>query len=404
MVVPHYLPAESFGGVLQSAHALGRELLRHDCRVRVVTTNMKTHVDNLDVPDNRSQAIDNVEVYYSPVVRQHHLRRWGFAPAMPGLLWRQVGWADVVILHFHYQFATWAGALISRLRQRPYIISVHGSLNKYALAARSTTRKLRYLRYIEGGNFGNAAAVAYQSEEEREYSLTFGPSIIIPNGIDPADFDGRPPAGALRTLYPELAGRFVFLYLGRLDPNKGLDLLLPAFASLQRERPNTHLLLAGPNERGYQAQLERLVAGSKMEAAVTFTGYIDGDRRLAALQDADAFVLPSRYEGLSMSMLEALYNGRPVITTNRVGLWRRLQDEACAHVIELDEGQLLAAMQSVVDDIPAARAMGERGRRLVNNHLLWSRIAGDLRPTLAALAGNRKTGGLRPSINQGNSV
>jgi glycosyltransferase involved in cell wall biosynthesis len=160
-----------------------------------------------------------------------------------------------------------------------------------------------------------------------------------------------------------------------LDPNKGLEVLLPAFGRVQRQRPEARLLLAGPDERGYRAQLEQLVQALGLEESVTFAGYLSGELRLAAFGESQAYVLPSRYEGLSMALLEALYNGLPAITTPYVGLAGRLEELDCARVTPLEEGSLQAQMEFILQNPDQAREMGERGRQLILREHNWDAIA-----------------------------
>ena len=373
-VVSHYPPAYHFGGALQVAHALSKSLAAQGHEVRVCTSNLKDLASDLDVPTGASVEMDGAQVYYDPVRLS---RYWGLSPAMTRRVWEVTEWADVVLMHFHYQFASLAGAWASRLRTKPYIIFTHGSLNQYGVNARSNTRKRLYLNLLERGNFHRALFAAYHSQEELETSLKFGRCAVVPNGIDPRMFADRPPRGSFRERYPELDGRTVFLFLGRLDAGKGLDLLLPAFHTLAESRPDVHLVLAGGNERGYEAQVRRMIAELGLAERVTLTGLISGAQKIGALQDADAYVLPSRSEGLSIAMLEAMYMGLPVIVTDRVGLWRTIEEKQCGLVVPLEEARLADALRRMAEDKGRAE-MGRRGHDLVAAQYTWDVISRNL--------------------------
>ena len=116
-------------------------------------------------------------------------------------------------------------------------------------------------------------------------------------------------------------------------------MLLPAFKKLLQGSGDSHLVLAGANERGYEAQVRHLAEELGLASRLTLTGLITGQDKLAALQDADVFVLPSRSEGLSIAMLEAMYMGLPVVVTDRVGLWRQVEKNRCGLVVPYDEDQ-----------------------------------------------------------------
>jgi glycosyltransferase involved in cell wall biosynthesis len=245
-VISHYVPAYRYGGALRVAHALSMALAEQGHEVRVCTTNLQGPGRDLEVALDMPVGVDGVPVYYE---RARISRYWGFSPALARRVWIEVAWADVVFLHFHYQFASVVGGWICRLRRKPYIVFTHGSLNHYGVSRRSALRKRSYLALLERGNFRHALFAAYHSQEELDGSFRFGRCRVVPNGIAPDAFRDLPPRGFFRAQHPELERRLVYLYLGRLDAGKGLDLLLPAFRQLLELHPDVHLVLAGGDEK-----------------------------------------------------------------------------------------------------------------------------------------------------------
>ena len=362
MVSPHYVPAYHYGGALYVAHSLGKSLVSQGHEVRVCTTNLRNPTEDLAVPIDVPVMVDGVQVCYEPTVFS---RYWGFSPQLARRLWLESNWADVVLIHFHYQFASLAAGWISRARGKPYIIFSHGSLNTHGLRARSRARKLFYLKLLEQKNFEKALFAAYHSAEEMDTSYRFGRCRVVPNGIDPQVFQTLPRMNYFRQQH-NLAKAMIYLFLGRIDAGKGLDLLLPAFKKVLQVSGTSHLVLAGANERGYAAQIRHLAEELGLASRITLTGLITGQDKLAALQDADVFVLPSRSEGLSIAMLEAMYMGLPVVVTDRVGLWRQVEKDRCGLVVPYDESSLAGALQRMAA-APDRREMGQRGRQLVAN-------------------------------------
>lgn len=373
-IVPHYVPSYYFGGVLHVAHALSKALLVLEHEVRVCTTNLKDRRCDLDVPVSLPCQVDGVTVYYEATSLS---RYWGFSPTLARQIRQQVAWADVVFIHFHYQFASVVGGWICRLLRKPYIIFTHGSLNRDGISLRSHTLKQLYLRLLEHGNFRQALFAAYHSQEERENSFCFGRYQIVPNGVDPQAFEPLPAKGSFRVQYPALQDRLLILYLGRLDAGKGLDLLLPAFRHLVDRCSDVHLVLAGGDEKGYESSLQQMVSNLQIQEHVTFTGLIGGDLKLAALQDSDIYVLPSRSEGLSIAMLEAMYMGLPVIVSDRVGLWRAIEAERCGLVVPLDVAPLADALLSMATQ-PNRAEMGAHAAELVQTRYTWPTITQNL--------------------------
>jgi glycosyltransferase involved in cell wall biosynthesis len=373
MVSPHYVPAYHYGGALHVAHSLGKSLVSQGHEVRVCTTNLRNPTEDLTVPLDTPVMVDGVQVCYEPTAFS---RYWGFSPRLARRLWRESKWADVVLIHFHYQFASLAAGWISRSRGKPYVIFSHGSLNTHGVRAHSRARKLCYLKLLEQKNFAQALFAAYHSAEEMDTSYRFGRCQVVPNGIDPRGFHALPRMNYFRQQH-NLEQATLYLFLGRIDAGKGLDLLLPAFKKLLQVSGDSHLVLAGANERGYEAQVRHLAEELGLASRLTLTGLITGQDKLAALQDADVFVLPSRSEGLSIAMLEAMYMGLPVVVTDRVGLWRQVEKNGCGLVVPYDADSLGVALKRMAA-APDRQAMGQRGRQLVASGYTWDKIARNL--------------------------
>ena len=202
--------------------------------------------------------------------------------------------------------------------------------------------------------------------------------MVIPSGVDADAFECLPNPGFFRSQYPELREKTVFLFLGRLDiQQKGLDLLIPAFAQVVAEKHDLHLVLAGPDEDDAAHTLRKMVGDCGISQNVTFTGLVSGDLKKAVLQDADVFVLPSRFEGLSIALLEALCMGLPVLVTDRVGLHRTIQQLQAGLVAQPDV-QSVAQVLLTLSDAQVRASMRGRAIPLVREQYTWDAIADKL--------------------------
>ena len=133
----------------------------------------------------------------------------------------------------------------------------------------------------------------------------------------------------------------------------------------------------GPDEDNGLAQLKAITNQYGVTDAITFTGMLVGQEKMAALQDADVFVLPSRFEGLSIALLEALYMGLPVLVTDRVGLHRTIQQLQAGVVTQPDVQSVAQALLTLSD--PQVRAsMRGRAIPLVREQYTWDAIASKL--------------------------
>jgi glycosyltransferase involved in cell wall biosynthesis len=133
---------------------------------------------------------------------------------------------------------------------------------------------------------------------------------------------------------PAVRGKSFILFLGRLHEKKGCDLLIEAFAQSASSYPETHLVMAGPGDRGYQAMLGSLAARSGVGARVHFPGMLQGDAKWGAFYAAEVFSLPSHQENFGVAVAEALACGTPVLISNKVNIWREIADEEAGFVDE----------------------------------------------------------------------
>ena len=322
-----------------------------------------------------------------------------FAPAWPAKLGYARGLGPALGLAGHdllHQHGVWMGFSASvhawaRQNSRPVMISPRGMLDPWALSNSSWKKRLAGLLY-ENRNLRDAACLHALNESERKSIRGLGlgnPIAVIPNGIDLPSSSPMPHPNWANNLP---LGAQVLLFLGRIHPKKGLDLLLKAMVGNVLGK-HWHLVVAGWGQESYLSQLQSLTKGLELAPRVHFVGPLHDDAKWAALKYAHAFVLPSRSEGLPMAVLEAWSCGRPVLMTR-----------AC----NLPEGQKVGAAIETETSIEALRnglralaklssrqrhAMGQAGRELVSSEFTWHRIAEQMKLTYEWIL----TGGAAPA-------
>lgn len=378
-LISHYVPAVRYGGPLQVAHGLGRAFVNEGHRVSVFTTNLQDESSDLDVPLGTCVDVDGVEVSYFPTKWS---RYWGFAPEMADKASRSIAAADAVIVHFHYQYANYLGGKLARRHRKPYVIFAHGSFKTDAMARRSPWLKRSYLGLLERQNLDSARRIIFNAEEEKRLSRFKERGTVIPNAIAPEDFAPMPERGLLRRQLGIPEDRLLFLFLGRVDfEGKGLDLLLAAFARLGAERSNAHLVFAGPDERNGVDSLQKRAIELGIESSLSVIGMVSGTDKLSALADADAFLLPSRSEGLSIALLEALYLGIPVLVTDQVGLHDQVLERGAGCVVPVSIEGVLGGLRQLLED---GRRMGMQGKAIpwIKKHHTWSAVSDQVLPFL----------------------
>jgi glycosyltransferase involved in cell wall biosynthesis len=198
--------------------------------------------------------------------------------------------------------------------------------------------------------------------EARDQGVTLRP-VIIPNAVEFSDFR-EDSTGWLRARYPQLAGRPVILFLSRVDPKKGLDLLLAAFAEVRRRMPNAALVIAGEGDSAFVSRLHSQAAQLGIEADTVWTGFIEGKQRVAALREADVFVLPSYSENFGVAVVEAMACGLPVIVSDQVGIHRELTAADAGVVTPCEHGRVAEAILQVLSDEGLRSRLSHNGTAL----------------------------------------
>ncbi|MGD0138250.1 MAG: glycosyltransferase [Tepidisphaeraceae bacterium] len=285
---------------------------------------------------------------------------------------------DLVHLHGVWDPLIFAAAGLSEKLGKPYAVTLHGMLNPWSLGQSRLKKKIA-LAFGYKRMLNHAAFLHYGNLDERR--LTEGlhltpPAKIVPNGIFLEEFDSLPEKGAFRAEHPELAGAKLVLFLSRLHYQKGLDILADAFAIVARQFPDARLVVAGPDD-GARSDFEARIARLGIAPRVHLVGPVYGPEKLAALRDCDCFCLPSRHEGFSIAVLEALACQAPVVITPGCH-FPEVKESNSGIIADLDASAIAAGIAAMLGDPAAARQMGQNGRNLVVSRFTWPQLAKEL--------------------------
>ena len=204
------------------------------------------------------------------------------------------------------------------------------------------------------------------------------PIIVVPNGLPPDSHLQASRPDALYEERPWLRDCRVFMFIGRLDPwQKGLDLLIQALA--QARLRDVALVLVGPDWLGSQGRLTALAKRLDTLSQIVFTGPAFGEARANLLAAADVFVHPSRWEGLSLSVLEAAAAGKPCIVTREADPLGQLERAQAAVIVDATVSSLAAGLTWAASlGCDELQAMGTRARHVAEGHFAWPDIAAQL--------------------------
>ena len=291
------------------------------------------------------------------------------------------GWKpDVTHIHSLYDPANTAlGSRLQRWRM-PYVVTPHGALAPYVLRNRPLLKKT-YRALFERSYLNHAAFVHSLTDQEDlgAYGIT-APVVRAPNGVNLADVPAQFDEMIIRRRFPAARGKRVFVALGRLDPvHKGLDLLIRAFSSDTTAHLPLFLVLVGPDHGDSRVRLERMVREAHAEDRVVFWGAARGREKFDLLAAADVFVQASRWEGISMAVLEALAVATPCLLSTAADPLGSVAAGDAGLVTAPDVDALAAAVAAYARMSEGElRARGERGRAVAEAQFEWKGIAESL--------------------------
>ena len=365
------------GGSVKAVKSMCEALANHGHEVTLFTTG-STGVEPSDL-----YRLHTFPTQFAPMALS-----FGFASAL-----RHAGKFDLVHLHQLYRFPQAATAAFCRRRRIPYCLQPHGALEPmlYYKRERRTAKRL-YEWLVEDRNVRHAAGIIYTAEGERdaaEFLHLPAPSFVVPNGLHLSEFSSDKVGQGFRSRYG-LEKKELVVWLGRLHPVKGLDLLCRAFAEVAATRQNAVLVLVGPDTVNYKPTLLGLINELDIADKVIFTGMLQGPEKLAALNEADLFVLPSHTENFGLAAAEALAMGCPVIVSHGVKISPEIVAAGAGRAVAYDREQLSKAMIELLSDISLRRAMTVAAKGLARR-FDWSTVVGILEEAYAnMIAANRR--------------
>jgi glycosyltransferase involved in cell wall biosynthesis len=199
---------------------------------------------------------------------------------------------------------------------------------------------------------------------------------VAPLGADcPPDEPRQVLAEDFLARRPELRSKRRVLFLSRLHPKKGLDLLVPAMAIVRRRMPDARLVLVGDGDAEYVAAVRKMVATAGLGDVVTFTGALAGREKWSAFAAAELFVLPSYQENFGLVVVEALSSGVPVLLSRRVNIWQEAVQAGAGWDCELTAKSVAEGIVLGLSDPAELACKGARGRRLVAEQFRWEHTA-----------------------------
>ena len=358
-----------YGGPSQMVRGLSAALATKGVDVTILTTdsNGDTGQPPLDVPLNQPLSEDGYTVRY---FRCSPFRRYKFSLNLLNWLWQHAGEFDLAHIHALFSPVSSASAAAARMRQLPYILRPLGTLDPSDLQKKKQLKQI-YATFLERANIAGASALHFTSELEAKTSERFGVStrdLVIPLGVNP-------PAYEMEKTEPNHPP--IILFMSRIEPKKGLNLLIPALERVLAAGYEFQFVLAGsnPQDPAYETQIQTQIKQSPLGQCTTITGFVTGEQKAKLLQTADLFVLPSYYENFGIAVAEAMVAGTPVMISDGVQIWEQVKQAKAGWVSTCEVNEITAMLGSALQNQQERRRRGENARQLAAERYSWDAIA-----------------------------
>ncbi len=250
---------------------------------------------------------------------------------------------DVAIVHGVWNYSSLGTWRALRRHRLPYFVFTHGMLDPWFREHYPIKHwaKQAYWSLFEGRVLRDARAVLFTCEEERARAHNAFRGFpyreqVVPYGTSAPPDHPVEQRSAFFKAFPALQGKRYLLYISRVHPKKGCNLLIEAFAQLKAELPpDLDLVIAGPDQVGLAAELHLLARSLGASARIHWTGMLQGDLKWGALRAAEAMILPSHQENFGFVVAEAMACSTPVLISDKVNIWREVVS-ARAGLVEPD--------------------------------------------------------------------
>lgn len=302
-----------------------------------------------------------------------------FSYSKPFKLWLKNNIANYDLIHIHalFSFCSTYAMGLARKRGIKYIAHPIGQLETWSLTQSQFKKKL-YLQLFELNNLNHASRVHFTAQSEADTAcelLTEVKPLIVPLGLEipelhPTTKDSIVKKWSLKSHVP------IIVFLARIHPKKGLELLLNALARLPQ--PSFQLLIAGNADQAYLNQLKGLVDKLQLNKHCHVVGYIDGEDKNRLLQAADLFALTSYSENFGIAVLEALANGTPALVSNGVALSKEIAEHDIGYTCSMTTESVIAALEEALASPNSLQDKGARARKYAEENHRWTDLANQL--------------------------
>lgn len=374
-VCSYYKPAYIYGGPVQSGSSMCEGLRQAGADLVVLTTNANGS-NRLDVALQQPVDVDGVEVWYFPLTLGG--LSFFYSASMSKAIRTRVQNFDLVVAEGIWGQAMWSIVKSCARYHVPYIVTVRGQFNSWALSKKRLKKKI-YMELLGNRYINHAAAIYCTDPVEVKSVHKFGfssPTFIVPNAIHASDYARPAAVGGLRRQFGISGDAYILFFLGRLTQIKRPDIALDVLAASGSLDKEVHLVFAGPDEDGMMQNLRNQAESFGCSARVHFAGLLKKDQVISALADVNLLLMPSDIqENFGMSALEAMAAGVPILVSDGIPVGQWAQKVGAGLVVPCTKASFQQAALELLSKPDELVLMGQRGRELARERFDISVVA-----------------------------
>jgi glycosyltransferase involved in cell wall biosynthesis len=371
-ISPVFPPLWNFGGTVTTGFLMACELSRQGHEVFALTTDARCRSEQ-QVTVSEDTVWNGVRVRYC---KKHGPTPPFWSPELKRQVRRRALLYEMALIRSCWIYVGVAASRECRKAKLPYLAYPEGSLDPWTLRY-SRLKKRLWWELGERSYFQGAAAIIALTRAERDQIRQMGLTNrieVIPNGINLSELETALNRQEIEAKWGKLKGKRWLLFLGRLHPKKGLDLLLPAFARVAPTFSDHVLVIAGPDEGGYARLVQKMAADLHLADRVLLTGPTYGPAKTGLLKEAEVFMLTSYSEGQPLAALEAMGCGTSVILTQSCNL-PEAGEVGAGFVVNTSVDAIADAILDLLQDESMRIQMGENAQQLVLDRFTWEKVA-----------------------------
>ncbi len=368
VVTPYYKPSYTFGGPVNSVSKIAEGLSRSKgIHLEVFTTNANGN-ESLPVETNKEINVDGVKVRYFK--RYSPNNSFFIAPGQTLQLIRTIRKFDIIHVNMWWNWVSILSGLVAILFGKKLVVAPRGSITEYIVNYKNSSVKKAIHRFI-GRWILNRAHFHLTSNVElidtrkvtevRNYSIIYN-LISLPVHV-PVSYDTG-------------NEHFTIIFMSRVHPKKGIELLLEAIAM---SKTPLVLKIAGDGESEYIEKLKRLVADLKIEDKVIWLGWLDNTKKFEELSKSDLFALTSYNENFANVVVESLFVGSPVLITNEVGLSDFVRENKLGWTVSCNAKEISSALETISTQKEQLSDMRRRARDIIFNTFTEQQLVAEYR-------------------------